>query len=507
MTGAGIYRDTVLLGRPAPTKAPVLNAQVFGSDSVINELYKGRLHWFWGDTLRPSYPLGNFHVPGATSLLPSQGGLDPDVGVNLEYYLDKDGFAKATAKLPGEGPTWLFGLVTLKDSGGTLRLYASYMKVRGFLDVYERGLVVFNDDTKTFEKLVTFPKDALLYPNGHPVKHHENGVEYLYFPTAHPYLRVKATVDDMSHPERYETYTCFKEGTQKADGELERGTDGKIRFGWKANTIGLSVDDQIRLIRTKTLKPEEGLLALTDIESGKPVKAHGSSVYWNDYRKRWVMIFVESGGTSLLGEVWYAEAEDLLGPWVFARKVATHNRYSFYNPKQHPLFAKDGGRFIYFEGTYTNMFSGNTEATPRYEYNQVMYKLDLNDPRLTLPVPVDIPGDPLSSDNHVTPYFALDRASQGSVPVDLIRDAAGNARLVAPTNAEGDKTAKRIYLASQSISAAPLGTVALYEFTSSDGKRFAYGPSAMKAPDGYRRADQPLGRVWPNPLRLAFPRR
>jgi hypothetical protein len=30
VTGAGIYRDSVLLGRPAPIRAPLLNAQVFG---------------------------------------------------------------------------------------------------------------------------------------------------------------------------------------------------------------------------------------------------------------------------------------------------------------------------------------------------------------------------------------------------------------------------------------------------------------------------------------------
>ena len=44
---------------------------------------------------------------------------------------------------------------------------------------------------------------------------------------------------------------------------------------------------------------------------------------------------------------------------------------------------QEGGRVIYFEGTYANTFSGNPEATPRYDYNQVMYRLDLDDPRLS----------------------------------------------------------------------------------------------------------------------------
>ena len=105
--------------------------------------------------------------------------------------------------------------------------------------------------------------------------------------------------------------------------------------------------------------------------------------------QRWVMIAVESyGSTSLLGEVWYAEADTPLGPWVYARKIVTHDKYSFYNPKQHPMFDKDGGRIIFFEGTYTTTFSGNPDPTPRYDYNQIMYQLDLSDPRLALPVAI-----------------------------------------------------------------------------------------------------------------------
>ena len=39
---------------------------------------------------------------------------------------------------------------------------------------------------------------------------------------------------------------------------------------------------------------------------------------------------------------------------------------------------------IYFEGTYTKMFSRDDPGTPRYEYNQIMYRLDLDDPRLAV---------------------------------------------------------------------------------------------------------------------------
>src|SRR5262245_29078325 len=104
ITGAGIYADSLLVGEKVPLRQPLLNAQVFGSDSVLNAIYRGKLFWFWGDTNRPAYPLGNFHVPGATSNLPKNGGLDPEVGVDLNYFVDDMRFAKPTAKMPGDGP-------------------------------------------------------------------------------------------------------------------------------------------------------------------------------------------------------------------------------------------------------------------------------------------------------------------------------------------------------------------------------------------------------------------
>jgi len=101
-----------------------------------------------------------------------------------------------------------------------------------------------------------------------------------------------------------------------------------------------------------------------------------------------VMIAQEVYGTSLCGEIWFAEADTPTGPWVYARKVVTHDDYSFYNPVHHAFFDQDGGRRIYFQGTFTRTFSGAPVPVPRYDYNQLMYRLDLADPRLALPVAV-----------------------------------------------------------------------------------------------------------------------
>jgi hypothetical protein len=353
---------------------------VLGSDCVVNTVYKGKMIWFWGDTNRPSYPLGNFHVPGATSLLPSKGGLDPERGINLEYFVDAKGFAKETAHLPGEGPTWITGLVNLTEKDGRERLFATYMKVKGFLDVYERGLVEWSDQKKQFEPVVKFPDKAPFYPIGQPFIHED----HVYYANPYPLVRVRARASHLKQLENYEAFTCLEEGGSLKEPRFQRDKNGKLHYEWRKKTPPVGPADQARLIKAGKMKAADAHWNLQDVDSGKPVLAHSGSVYWNAYRRRWIMIAVESGGTSPLGEVWFAEADTPTGPWVYAKKIVTHDQYSFYNPKQHPQFDKDNGRIIFFEGTYTALFSGNKTPTPRYDYNQIMYKLDLGDPRLVL---------------------------------------------------------------------------------------------------------------------------
>jgi hypothetical protein len=384
ITGQGIYRDSHLTGRQAPISQPVLNGLVLGSDSVVNAVFRGKLHWFWGDTLRVAYPLGNFHVPGAVSELPGHGGLDPAVGIDLSYLVDEQGFARPTCQMPGDGPTWIFGLTVLPDAAGE-RMFASYMKVRPPLAVYRRGIAEWNAADRRFQHVNDFEPDVPLRPDGHPLRHAVAGVDYVYFASPYPLVRVRATVEDFTNLERYEAFTCLREGSSLDEPEIDRGADGAPRYAWRRGTPPVDQSAQDKLIKAGLLADDETWLRLRDGHGGKRVKAHGGSVYWNDYRKRWVMIAVESLGTSALGEVWYAEADAPEGPWRRAVKIVTHDRYSFYNPKQHPMFDADGGRIIYFEGTYTHTFSGNNDATPRYDYNQIMYRLDLADPRLNPP--------------------------------------------------------------------------------------------------------------------------
>ncbi len=513
VTGADIYRESVLAGRPVPIREPLLNALVFGSDSVVNTVYRSRLYWFWGDTNRPAYPLGNFHVPGATSLLPGQGGLDPERGVDLTYFVDAKGFARPTAQMPGDGPTWIDGLVALRDEAGREHLLAAFVKVRPPLTVYARGLAEFDDASERFQQVTTFPMGAPAYPGGHPFRHTVGDVAYIYFAKAYPLTRVRASVEHLKNLASYESYTCLKEGSRLDQPEIERTADGRPRYAWKRNTPAVGSREQQRLIRSGHLKPEEALLQLQDRDTGKPVVAHNGSVYWNPYRRRWVMITVQSGGTSFLGEVWYAEGDTPVGPWTYALKIVTHDRYSFYNPKQQPIFDKDDGRTIFFEGTYSHTFSGNTDQTPRYDYNQMMYKLDLADPRLALPVPIyqvattngsqrfaTIHGVQKREGHREIDFIALDQPIKGAVPVFAATDASSTLRVGLPLVDTAPADPKPLFYALPAETPEPPApTTPLYEFVHRDGRQRAYATEAALSLPEFQRAEKPVCRVWRSP--------
>jgi len=140
----------------------------------------------------------------------------------------------------------------------------------------------------------------------------------------------------------------------------------------------------------KKLAVSEMINPFVDVETNTRAHAHAGSVNWNEYRKKWIMITgvlaTDAKSPSNLGEIYYAESDspNPEGPWAKAKKIITHDRYSFYNPNHHPVFDQQGGKVIYFEGTYTYTFSRSEKEgpTPRYDYNNVMYRLDLGDERL-----------------------------------------------------------------------------------------------------------------------------
>ncbi len=513
ITGAGIYRDSVLVGQPVPISHPLMDGLVVGQDTVMATPYRGKIYWFYGDTNRPSYPLGQFATSGATSLPPKAGGLDPDKGIDLTYWVDGDGFSKKMLPLPGAGgPVWVGGVFTLDEAGGRQSLYTHYSHLDGSGKLAEQGLAVFDDAQAEFTPITKFANDAPLYPDGQPFHVLVAGQPYLYCQSkssqACPLVRAPADRAHVSDPRAYEGFTCLAPGAREAgaDTRLDRGADGRLIYGWKADTAVLGDDAQEALIKAGKMKPEEALTQLRDVETDAPIHSHGGSVYWNAYRKRWVMISGQANGTSsYLGELWFAEADTPVGPWVYARKIVTHDRYTFYNPTQHPFFDQDGGRLIYFEGTYTDTYSGNADMTPRYNYNQIMYRLALDDPRLALPAPVYALAGPDGYALRETldarhewgqvrgvAFYAVPlgghHAGLISIPGASFVGAPGPPLFYAlpPTLAVGEK-------------ASPV-VVPLYQFRDPHTNALSYlTDPASASPLLERLSDKPICRVWRNP--------
>jgi hypothetical protein len=216
------------------------------------------------------------------------------------------------------------------------------------------------------------------------------------------------------------------------------------------------------------------------------------------------------------GQVWYAEADSPVGPWVYARKIVSHDRYNFYNPAQHPFFDQEQGRIIYFEGTFTDSFSSAPVPTPRYNYNQLLYRLRLEDPRLFLPVPVyrlrtstgqvqyrlreGIAAENLWEDVVEAPFFGMppDRHLEGQIPIYALRAKEGVILSRAPGVAPQDKPASALFFA---LSAPQSGTIPLYEHIGPAGSR-VYSSEKTLRDAAWRQVGEPLCWVWRNPMSL-----
>jgi hypothetical protein len=336
LTGGGLFAESQKLGQELDWK----DSGILGCDSVQNAVHRGRLFWAWGDTMVPGYPLGIFDMTSATTGLQPLAALEPPLRLKLDYFTDDKGMPRGVAKMPGSGPTWVTGYLSLPDQEGTAHLAGSYFKIKPPMDPYETGLCVWNDDTRRFDQLRVLwtqsdavPKPPPM-PEGHPIPwKDEKGRSWMLFGNPLPTLRCPAFFEAWKDPSAWEI-----------------------------------------------LKPQESFAVAG---SGENIKANSGSVAWNAFRKRWVTVFMQAEGEpSSYGELWYAEAGAPTGPWGPAVKILSHDNYTFYNPRLHPEFTPEGSPVLIFEGTYTTAFADHAEATPRYDYNQILYRLDLDDAAL-----------------------------------------------------------------------------------------------------------------------------
>jgi len=336
LTGGGLFADSRKLGLERGTG----ESGILGCDSVQTAIHRGKLFWAWGDTTMPHYPLGIFHASSATTPVRWLTSFKPPVRPAFDYFRDERGRVRGVAKMPGSGPTWLSAYVSLPDKAGRPRLVATYAKITPPLEAYEVGLCVWNNEKAHFERhkvIWTTSKGAPRrppVPDGHAAFWTDaRGTKWVLFGNPLPTLRCAATFEAWADPNAWEV-----------------------------------------------LKPLEHL---PQAGGGQRVRPHSGSIAWNTCRKRWVTVFTQAfGKPSAFGEAWYAEADSPTGPWGPAVKVLTHENYTFYNPHLHGEFTPAGSAVLLFEGTYSRMFARNAEPTPRCDYNQILYRLDLDDPAL-----------------------------------------------------------------------------------------------------------------------------
>ncbi len=340
LTGAGLFAESQKLGRaPAPPESGVL-----GCDSVQVAAHGDRLFWLWGDTTLARHPLGIFHSTAAFTPRRPLTRFEPPVHLPFEYVTDTRGAPRAVAELPGEGPTWLCACVSLPDRTGASRLGATYMKIRPPLEAYEWGLCVWNETERRFERLKVLwrqadgPPAPPPLPRGHAVNWTDPaGRDWVLFGDPFPSLRCPATFEAWQDPATWEALTP-PAALAAADG-------------------------------SQTIRPHTA--------------AHSGSVGWHPWRRRWVAVFLQAfGKPSAFGELWYAEAPAPTGPWGPAVKILSHDNYTFYNPRLHLELTPPDSPLLLFEGTYSAQFADRPPPTPRYDYNQVLYRLDLDDPAL-----------------------------------------------------------------------------------------------------------------------------
>lgn len=367
ITGRGIYRDSVLLGEPTPPASTDIAGGVVGQDSVQVVRCGDKYLWIWGDTNLPHYPLGNFRVTAATTPLPGKNQFDPDVEIPFEYFLDDEThYVKQILPDDLPGAVWLWGLLSCRDDRGEESILAHYSRHLSLGDMVEQGIAEWNGQQQQFVKVRRLPMTyTWQVPRGHAVRYSDERGDYIYFAEPFATTRVAANRSAVLDPEQYEALAW--------DPELGR-------YRWQRAQGPITQSDESAFVAAGQIPADAAHFQVVDWDTKLPVEMHRGSVQWNAYRRRWILIGcqVDHGGKpSHLGEIWYAESESIIGPWTWAVKIATHPNYTFYNPRHHVELDGAGGRIIYFEGTYTQAFSANPVATPRYDYNQMMYRLDL----------------------------------------------------------------------------------------------------------------------------------
>ena len=178
------------------------------------------------------------------------------------------------APIPGEGPTWIFGLVVLTRDRRRVRerMFAGYSKIRPPWISTSAGWSSTTPRPNTFEKIADLPARRSGYPAGQAFLHTVGGVAYVYFATGYPLTRVRAEPE--AHAPRV-VRSLHLPGPRLAD----RPAASRPRRRWHT-PLGLDLGGRGdrphppgEVDQGRGTEADEGILHLRDATTGKPVPA------------------------------------------------------------------------------------------------------------------------------------------------------------------------------------------------------------------------------------------
>ena len=301
VTGAGVYRDSVLVGRPRAGQGAAAERPGVRVGQRAHGPVPGQALLVLGRHQPARLPARQLPHPGATSELPGQGGSTPSSGVDLTYFVDeKTGFARPTAETARQGPHLALRPGRLPRRGRAANGSSPATPRSG--RTWRPTSTGSSPSTPRRTPSRRSPRSRstrALRPSGHTFQRKEGGVDYLYYCTPYPLTRVRARLADLKDVTKYEGFSPLKTGTPRAARQVARRAPARPRPR-RPRPLRLAAEHGGPHARPRNRSSSasdsarERILDLRDVETGAFVYAHAGSVSWNAYRNRWVMIAVQS---------------------------------------------------------------------------------------------------------------------------------------------------------------------------------------------------------------------
>jgi len=221
LTGGGLFAESQKMGEAIDWQ----EQRILGCDSVQIAFHNQKVHWAWGDTQLAGYPLGRFHMIGATTGPRPLRVFEPPIQLRFQYFVDDSGVPRNIGEMPGTGPTWINGFVSLKDQTGKSHLVGTYSKIKPPLTVYEIGLCKWDEVDERFvghrvlwQQSEQTPNPPLT-PQGHPsFTTDDHGHRWLLLGDPFPNFRCPATFEAWGDPNQWQSLTP-QAVVQSADGK------------------------------------------------------------------------------------------------------------------------------------------------------------------------------------------------------------------------------------------------------------------------------------------------